>query len=277
MFENFASGLMTTEEKTKATMLAISTVVQDAFNVMSEASQRRFDAEYKRLEDEKDIALGFAGDSAAAKAEIEKDYEQKRKAIAKREFKAKREQAIFNIAIDTAQAVMAMAGKGSWWMVPAVIALGAVQAGIVASQKVPEYWKGTDSAEGGLAWTQERGQEIITDKYGNVKDLGDSQGARLTKLDKGDKVHTASRTRDMLSFSDNLSAILMRNDINPTPSVIVDNSELVSEMRSLKKSIEDKPTSVVNIDKKGIHGYLLSRGNKVEELNNRVSLKGQNV
>lgn len=59
------------------------------------------------------------------------------------------------------------------------------------------FWTGTDNAPEGLAWTQEKGAEIITDKDGKIKSFGSDGGAQLTYLQKGDKVKTASETANI--------------------------------------------------------------------------------
>jgi len=88
-------------------------------------------------------------------SKVEEDAEKRRKEIAAREFKAKKTQSMVNIVIDTAQAVVSAIAKspltfGLPWS--AVIAgLGAAQLAVVASQKVPQYFDGTDNHPGGLA------------------------------------------------------------------------------------------------------------------------------
>jgi len=60
------------------------------------------------------------------------------------------------------------------------------------------FEKGTDNAPKGLAWTQEKGAEVITDKHGNIKSLGSSKGASLTMLDAGDKVYNAQKSKSII-------------------------------------------------------------------------------
>lgn len=67
------------------------------------------------------------------------------------------------------------------------------------------FWKGTEYAPEGLAWTQEKGAEIITDKKGNIKSLGSDSGSQLTYLEKGDKVKNASETTKFLNSFENLN------------------------------------------------------------------------
>ncbi|HAH54383.1 MAG TPA: hypothetical protein DCM02_03625, partial [Flavobacterium sp.] len=185
------------------------------FNLMAEASQRNFEGEYKRLEKQKEVSLRFAGDSDAAKKKIEEDYEKRRKQIAVREFKAKQKIAMVNIAIDTAQAIMATLGKGGFFASPlamVVAAMGAIQLAMVATQKVPEFWRGTKNAPEGVAWTNEKGAEIHTDRHGNIKDFGTNKGATLTKMDAGDIVYTAEETRRMM-FENEYNGLLAKNGI----------------------------------------------------------------
>jgi len=175
----------------KTTALAISEAFQEAFNTISESSQANFDAEYSRLERQKEFSIAFAGESSTAKEEIERQYEERKRAIARREAEAQKRLAIFNIAIDTAQAVVAALPNIPLSIVMGV--LGAAQIAMVSSRQIPEFWKGTDNAPEGLAWTQEKGAEVITDKKGNVKTIGNNKGAQLTYLSKGDKVYKSQQ------------------------------------------------------------------------------------
>ena len=181
----------TTQEKFALAFKGIGDVFQEVAGLMSQASQQRYEEELYRLEQQKNVSLQFAGESAIAKEEIEKQYEQRKKEIQRREAEATKRLAIFNIAIDTAQAIMAAAPK-----IPLMVAmgvLGAAQIAMVSSQSIPEFWKGTDNAPEGLAWTQEKGAEVITDKKGNIKTLGNNKGAQLTYLEKGDKVYKSQQ------------------------------------------------------------------------------------
>jgi hypothetical protein len=152
-FDKLLEGAETTEEKFAVTFNAIAESAQEAFNFISNASQANFDGEIKRIEDQQTIALTYAGGSASAIAKINEDAEKKKKEIANRENKAKQKQAIFNIAIDTAQAIMATVGKTGFAGLPLALilgALGAAQIALVSSQKIPQYFDGTDNHIGGM-------------------------------------------------------------------------------------------------------------------------------
>lgn len=96
-------------------------------------------------------------------------------------------------------------------------ALGAAQIAMVSAQEIPQFWKGTDNAPEGFAWTQEKGAEVITDKNGNVKTLGNNKGAQLTYLNQGDKVYK--------SHEDYINRELAKNGIMMMGSSISNYSE----------------------------------------------------
>jgi len=280
MFDKLGELADGSVEKFAATFQAISETAQEAFNFISEASQKNFDAEYERLEQQKEVALMFAGDSTAAREQIEEQYEQKRKEIARREAKAKKQQAIMNIAIDTAQAIVAAVAKspltgGLPWSAIAA-AIGAAQIAMVASQQIPQYWKGTDNAEGGLAWTQERGREIITDSQGRVKSLGSDKGAELTMLSKGDKVFTAEKSAMM--FDNSLNSMLLNNGIvMPKFEVSMDAERITNEIKSLANTIASKESFSIVRDAKGERIYQRKQNERKELLNNILNVKTYGV
>ena len=259
---------------------AISTIAQDAFNLINQASEQRFEKEYQRLEKDKENALRFAGDSESQRLRIEEEYEKRRKEIAKKQWQAKKKQAISNILIDTAQAVVSTlaqqpGGAISKSIAAAVIGgLGLVQVGIVASQKAPEFYVGTQNAPEGLAWTNERGAELHTDKKGNIKDFGDNKGARLTMLEAGDKIYTAEQTKRIL-FNDELNNILTSNNIMPSSINIQSNGVSATQMDAIiGKHFSNIQTNHTSIDKNGWNTWTEKNRNKTISDNNRVQRKG---
>lgn len=274
LLDIMAGGLDKFEGDAISTALVISEAFQEAFNTISEASQRNFDAEYARLEEQRDFAIDMAGGSATAREEIERQYDEKRRAIQRREAEAQKRLALFNILINTAQAVVSALPN-----IPLSIAIGvigAVQAGIVASQEIPQFWRGTENAPEGLAWTQEKGAEVITDKSGNVKTLGSNKGAQLTYLSKGDKVYK--------SHEDYINKVLSKNGIDDLGSYInfappkeVNNSfdmvEMKQEFSKLASVIKNKEGVNISIDKKG---FLTKKGN-TEFINSRLNLTSRQV
>jgi hypothetical protein len=194
-FDKLLEGAETTEEKFAVTFNAIAESAQEAFNFISNASQANFDGEIKRIEDQQTIALTYAGGSASAIAKINEDAEKQKKEIANRENKAKQKQAIFNIAIDTAQAIMATVGKTGFAGLPLALilgALGAAQIALVSSQKIPQYFAGTDSHSGGLMLVNDGAGSNFQEKVilPNGKEIMPEGRNVLMNAPKGTKVLT---------------------------------------------------------------------------------------
>jgi len=254
-------------ENWKTTFVAMAEIAQEAFAFISQASNRNFQNEYDNLARQKEIALLFAGESATARAEIEKQYEEKQKQIQRREARAKKAQALFEIGIDTAQAIVAALPN-----IPLSItigAIGAIQAGIVASQKIPEYWQGTENHAGGLMKINDRGlgQELVItpDGKGTIfkgKDV-------IVNAPKGTKVKSARETMEMLMFDRSLNSMLTDNAISmPKMEFNNNNKDVEREIRNLNNTVANKEGVVINFDKNGVRTYLRN-GHSLKEIENK--------
>ena len=110
-------------------------------------------------------------------------------------------------------------------VVPAALALafGGLQAALIMSRNpVPQYFVGRKDGKEEVAWTQEKGREIITDRSGKIKSLGSDDGAVLTKLSAGDRVYTASETAKILSEMEGMPKVgnelyrkIAKRDVSP--------------------------------------------------------------
>jgi len=269
-----SGGLDKFEGDAVATALAVSDAFQQAFNTIAQASQANFDAEYSRLEAQRDFSIEFAGESATAKEEIERQYNERKKAIQRREAEAQKRLAIFNAIIDTAQAVVA--ALPNYGLAIAVGIIGAAQIALISSQPVPQFYKGTDNAPEGWALTQERGAEVITDKKGNIKTLGNNKGAQMTYLNKGDKVYK--------SHEDYINRELSKNGISEmgnylnipqqfTQNNSFDSQLIKDEFSKLAKVINSKEAVNVSIDENGFN----KRKGNTSYINSRLTLKSQRV
>lgn len=266
----------------KTTFLAMSEIAQETVKVLDQNSQAYFDAEKARLEEKYKTELSLAGDNEAAKADIDKQYEERKRSIANREAKHARDMALFNIAVDTAQAIIGLWVKPGFPaaipMAIAVGALGALQMAMVASRPVPQYYTGTDAAKQGLAWTDERGAEIHTDKFGRIKDFGSDSGPRLKYLSEGDKIIPAHRTKNIIKhgeFQSSLDELLFKNNIlyNDDKNNKLDTSGIISSIHDLKTSILNKETSEEHFDVRGWSKFKKIDGQRILEKNNRIRFK----
>lgn len=191
-FENLIDSAKNWQQKTAIIIGSVGEFFKDVMNVMQESSRARFENEMKQLELSYETNILFAGESKEAKEKLEQEFEEKQRELRIKQAKRDKQMAIMNAVINTAQGVVSMLATVPWpanfVMAGLVGALGAVQIATIASTPIPEFWTGTDNAPQGWAWTQERGAEVITDKHGNVKTMGNNKGAQLTWLESGDKV-----------------------------------------------------------------------------------------
>jgi len=230
------------------------------------------------LEKRKEVEIRFAGESTTARAEIERKYDAERKRIQREQAKQQKEIALFNAIINTAQGITAALAEGSYALAIVIAALGAVQIALIASQPLPEFAKGTKNAPEGLAWTQEKGAELITDKDGRVKTTGSDGGAKLTKLSKGDKVYTALETRKIMAFDSELNGLMHSNGISSPKaqqqSMDFDYDRIGKEMRG---AVKDLPILNLNIDKDGFSVSQQRGLAKTNYINNRIAVRGKSV
>jgi hypothetical protein len=256
-------------ENASVTFNAIAESAQEMFNFIANASQQNFDAEYSRLESQKDIALKFAGDSTSGKKKIEDEYEKKRKEIQNRENKAKQKQAIFNIAIDTAQAVVATLPN-----IPLSVAigiLGAAQIAVVAAQKIPQYFDGTDNHQGGLM--------LVNDGKGaNYREkIILPSGKQITPQGRNVLMDAPKGTR-VLNHEQQIQEMLNERGISMSMATKVNNGMTAQEMDAvIGKHFSKIQTNHTVFDKKGISQWSTYNGNKTIRNQNLANGIGFNV
>lgn len=276
----------TVEEKAKVVGLAISEAFQEAFNTLSTMSDANYQTMFSNLERQRDVSILFAGESATARAEIDRVYEERRKRIQRQQAESQKRLAMFNIAINTAQAVMSVFAQtpppAGIPLAVLVGAIGAVQLAMTASQPIPQFYKGTQNAPGGLAWTDEKGAELHTDSKGNIKDLGSSKGARLKKLDKGDKIYTASQTKkmmDLYGFNQDFNNIMLTNGISTSNlnNNSVNLEPLNARIDRLTNVVANKSEFTMVNNESGTKYYERVNGQRRELVNSVLTMKSRTI
>jgi len=254
---------------------AIMESAQEVFNFISETSSKNFEGEKSRLQEQYDVALKYAGDNKAAQEKLAEDLEKKKKDIDYREAKAKQKQALFNIAIDTAQAVISAVAEspltfGLPWSAFA-LALGATQAALVASQDIPRYWMG-GTHDGGLM--------MVNDGSGpNYKETVVTPDGKIMKPQGKNVVMNAPAGTEIYTHSmwqDKLAEMLQGKGIDMAP-VINNNSGLSKDdmYDVLMDTLGSQPQHYSNFDAQGATAYILKGGNKTILNRNRSNGKGQ--
>ena len=130
-----------------------------------------------------------------------------------------------------------------------------------------------------MAYAQEKGAEIITDKNGKVKTTGNNKGAQLTMMEKGDKVYTAEQSKEMM-FNKMFNNLMIDNGINHSSqnqNNSLSKEDFNSGINRLQNTIDSKESFEMIRDARGERIYKKTQGNKVELLNNRLKIKSFNV
>lgn len=277
-FDALLIGATTTEEKFAVTFNAIAESAKQAFSFIDQLGGENFDSQYARLEERKNIELQFAGESVAAQEAIEAEYESKRKAIATKQAKAEKDKALFNTAINTAQAIVGfLANPGGVQGIGLSIAagvMGAAQLAMISSQPIPEFKEGVRGFDGGLAIVGDGGvNEVIETSNGAM--MTPSKDT-LVNLPKGANVY--SNTQEY--FNEKLNDILVGNSIKPINSVNVPKGITKEDMdKIMAKHIKNLPNNspTINYDEKGMRIFMTQGKAKKEILNARVRGIGRKV
>lgn len=288
-FDDLIKGATSVEEQFAVTFSAIADVATEAFEIINQGSQANFDQQFDRLEKQRDVAIQFAGESTAAKDEIDRQFEAKRAAIQKKQAEAEKKQAIFSIILSTAKGVVS-ALASPIPNVPLSIAIGAIgaaKAAIVAGTEIPAFKDGVENFEGGNAWVGDGGKhEYIRTPDGNVTKTPKTD--TLVNLPKGSDVFKDEDTflsslykelnlNDIMPFSDSIGRNIMPVITNNGISKAELQEVFSYELSKLNKSIKNKKETHFSLDENGFNTFVSAGNTKTKILNARVSGKGRQV
>jgi len=269
LFERMKKGMAFTKDSWKTDTIEISEAAQEMYNFIANASQNNFNAEKTRLEEQYSVSLKYAGDNKAAQEKLNADLEAKKKDIANREAKAKKQQAIFNIAIDTAQAILGVwASPGFPAAIPLAIGigvLGAAQIAMVAAQEIPQYWMG-GTHDGGLMMVNDgKGsnyKETVITPDGNIHR---PQGRNvIMDAPAGTKIFTHDQ------FNESLYDMMKGNGINMSMPQQQYSGISKDDMReAMFEAFEQQPQHHTNISEEGITTLLVKKGNVTKTISQR--------
>ena len=217
-----------------------------SLQTQEQAEMGVFERRKKRVEDEKKRELLLAKGNATRINQINQDAANKEKQIDADKLKAKtaydrkiaemkhkqavidKAQALFNIAINTATAVMKVYAQtgifGVGMQIPIMI-MGALEAALVLARPIPKFAKGTKNAPGGLGIVGDAGAEIVEQD----NQLALIEKPTLTYLKPGAKVYNNFETQQMFMQSGKDDFIVKEaidRQTNDIVSAIVNKQEL---------------------------------------------------
>lgn len=237
-----------TEDEKRQIAEEMRTLQVETMNQLFEFSQVLGDRDLQNLEDRKNKELESAGNNAKQKEEIEAKYQSKIAQIRRRQAIVDKIQGLFNIGINTAQAITKTAAQlgfpAAAPFVALTAALGVAQAATVIAKPIPKFAKGVRNLpESTIAEVGEIGRELIKTKEGEMFLTPD----RATKmvLPKGASVLTNAETEKYIQTNG------------------IDNAKmdvLISEQKKTRQMLTNKKQSNLNITQKGWE-YSIERGN----------------
>ncbi len=272
-------------EKLKELGQELFNTAQAFVNASFESKNQQLDALEKADEEQKERELARAGNNKALIDQINAKYDAKekqrdaqRRKIEVEQAKFAKTAAIFQIAINTAQAISKI-----WAEVPkfdfgvSTITLTAVAAGIglaqaaaIASQPLPKYWKGRESGPAEWAIVGEKGQEAI--QYPSGETFLTPGKPTITFLPAKAKVipnHELTELAEMTAFQ-NLSAAPVPVSSYDFRRLEKEVSGLYSGFSMLADTVRNKKEFHVNITERGIWAST-KRGFSVSEyINNNI-------
>lgn len=273
-FTKLMAGADTMQAKFAVTFLAITEVAKQAFAFINQASQQNFEAEYSRLEMQKEVAIKFAGESTTAQEAINEEYDRRRKEIQRREAESKKDLAIFNSLINTAQGVTSALASANIPLAIVIGALGAIQTGFIASQEIPRFFEGGTHKGGLMLVNDGKGsnyKETIVTPDGKV--INPSGRNVLMDAPKGTQIFNSSQSKERDEY---LRSFLQSKGISmsyaPKESTLNVN-EFNSGISRLERTLNSSSKGSLSIDKRGIELWKQENGRKTRVLNNRLNVR----
>jgi len=280
----FTGDLEKFEEDATATALAVSEAFQEAFNTISQMSNAYFEREFLNLERQRNLSIKFAGESTSAKESIEKQYDERRKQLERRQAEQRKRLAIFNAVVDTAQGVVGAIARADLYPYNFVLAgiigaLGAAQIAMISSQQVPAYAEGTDNHGGGLMLINDgKGSnytETVETPDGKLKQY---KGRNvLVNAPKGTKVHTHEQWNEKLNnllVSASINHSKMSFDLPIINNNGISETEFNAGISKLANVIQSKESITLVRDEKGERIYKKLEGQRQQIINARLNIKG---
>ena len=202
----------------------------------------RLDAESMALDIQKEQQLKIAGDNEEAREAVEEKFAKKQRELSLKLAKAEKLAALFNIAINTAVAIMkitAQTGVAAPLAIPLAIAAGVANAALVLSQPLPQLAEGTkglyNTPDSFIAG--EKGTELVKTRSGK------------TTLVKEETLFTNAAGMRVYSNPE-LQKLMAGGQVGfDSPGLKAMHQDLHNDLHEVKKAILGKPTFIMDRDR----------------------------
>lgn len=265
-------------EDWKTTFLGVAEIAQETFNFVTQLTTKNFDNEKQRLQDQYDVALSYAGDNKEAQEKLAEDLEAKKREISTREAKAKKKQALVNIAIDTAQAIVGLwANPGFPAAIPLALlvgGLGLAQAAIISSQEIPQYWMGGEHDGGKMMINDGAGsnwKETFVTPDGKAHQATSKNA--IVDAPKGTKIYTHDQWLEH-QREVSLNNMLSSNNIDRYIPVAQQKGMTKDDFYEVMGNTLGRQTiERSNLDANGFSKYTIKKGKSITRSLNRANGK----
>jgi hypothetical protein len=181
-------------EERKEAIISSLEAANEALNLGVDIYQGTLDRKSQALQEQRESELQKAGENKELQDQINKKFDAKEAAIKTKKAKADKTAALITAAINTAVAITSVSP-----VVPLMVLaglFGALQIAAIAAQPIPKFFKGTESAPGGLISVGEKGRELIETKTGS---LLMANKPTITSGLQGAKIYTNEQTERIIN------------------------------------------------------------------------------
>lgn len=229
------------------------------------------DAELEKIKVWEEERLRLAGDNEEAQLTIKKEAARREAEIKRKQAQDNKAEAMFQIIIDTAQAVMATLGETGFFGIPlaAIVgALGAAQLAVVAARPIPQFERGTWASPEGVAEVAERGRELIVD--GKTGQARVAENRQYTYLTKNSVVVPNAQTEALLAGRtvdpNDLAYHALTKLVSAPKEPQIDYDKM---QRVLVESVKSIPRDQTFFDENGVRKFIVAGNARVQRLNKR--------
>jgi hypothetical protein len=290
-YDHEAKAAQKVHEKKKALQQAALDFATEAGGKLFDLGRQLNESNINQLEKDKERELQVAGNNTAARAAIEEKFQQRIIALKRKQAVYDKVQALFDVGINTAIAVSKATASspltfGQPWATYAIIQ-GGIQAAAILAKPLPKYAKGRRGGPAEFAEVNEQGAELL-EKNGRFRFANKGKHG-VAKLEPGETVHTAEKTKAILSTAlNNQETNAFVNSLLSGTGVVsnyehskqaalaeaIAKGSLSEEVleRVMKQTIGSIKIYSTSISERGIHEYTQTSAGKIEHLNNRNKL-----
>lgn len=178
-------------------------MIGSSIDMLTERQIENIDIQEERATEQYEKDIEMAGDNIAKKTQLENEFAVKKEEFDRKRAAASRKSAIFEKAVNIIMAIINTAKAVTALLATPPLAIaagiaGAAQVALIATQKIPAYFRGTRNHPGGLARVADKGYELVQEPGKDPKLYTQDT---ILDLPEHSKVLTNEETRKFLAYA----------------------------------------------------------------------------